>query len=173
MTGEPIRTTEQLEQLLSEPTAAVVETMRCLRGDILFLGVGGKMGPSLAFMAKRGSIAAQVDRRVIGVSRFGNRSLEEQLQARGIETIRCDLMDEAQITGLPDAANVVFMAGVKFGTATDQSRSWAVNSYLPGLISKKYRNSRLIVFSTGNVYGLTRVDLGGSREEDVLHPVGE
>jgi nucleoside-diphosphate-sugar epimerase len=173
MSGDPIKTTEQLEQLLSEPTVGVVETMRRLTGDILFLGVGGKVGPSLAFMAKRASAAAGVHRRVMGVSRFGSRPLEEQLQGWGIETIQCDLMDEAQIAGLPDAANVVFMAGVKFGTATDQSRTWAVNSYLPGLISKKYRQSRLVVFSTGNVYGLARVDQGGSREEDALRPVGE
>ncbi len=173
MSQEPIRTVEQLEQLLSTPTAEVVEAMRQLEGDILVLGVGGKIGPSLASMARLASTAAGVKRRVIGVSRFGTGRSREELQRRGIETIACDLLEEAQANALPQAANVIYMAGQKFGTAADQSRTWTVNSYLPGVISRKYRGSRIVVFSTGNVYGLAAVGNGGSREEDELSPVGE
>lgn len=173
MSQEPIRTVDQLEQLLSAPTPEVVDAMRRLEGDILVLGIGGKIGPSLASMARLASTAAGVKRRVIGISRFGNGRLREELQRRGIETIACDLLEEAQVSALPQAANVIYMAGQKFGTAADQSRTWTVNSYLPGVISRKYRESRIVVFSTGNVYGLAPVENGGSREEDELCPVGE
>ena len=164
---------EELEEILSAPTQATIHAMGALEGDIVVLGVGGKMGPTLARMAKRASELAGVSRRVIGVSRFSEAQMEKQLQSWGVETYRCDLLDTKAYSNLPDAANVVYMAGMKFGSVGQESLTWAMNTFLPGLVSEKYRNSRIAVFSTGNVYGLSPVGLGGSLERDALHPVGE
>jgi hypothetical protein len=168
-----IQNVEQLEQLLSEPTRGAIQAMGALDGDIAVLGVGGKMGPTLARMAKRASEMAGVKRRVIGVARFSSPTLERRLQTWGVETVRCDLLDNKSLSGLPDAANVVFMAGMKFGTAGQEPLTWAINSLLPGLVADRYRQSRIAVFSTGNVYGLSPISRGGSREEDALNPSGE
>jgi nucleoside-diphosphate-sugar epimerase len=167
----------QLEEVLSEPTTGAIDAMSALDGDILVLGVGGKMGPTLARMAKRASEAAGVKRRVIGVSRFSasspGSSLERQLQAWGVETLRCDLLNPKSIAELPDVANVVFMAGMKFGSTGQEWLTWAINTFLPGLVANRYRHSRIAVFSTGNVYGLSRISKGGSCEGDDLNPSGE
>src|SRR6201998_60077 len=168
-----IRDVAELEALLSEPTESTVRCLGQLEGDILILGVGGQMGPTLARMARRASDAAAVQRRIIGVSRFPSRALESQLQSWGIETIQCDLLDRASLHALPDAANVVYMAGMKFGATGQESLTWAMNTFLPGLVSERYRYSRIAVFSTGNVYGLSPVSRGGAKEGDPLHPVGE
>jgi nucleoside-diphosphate-sugar epimerase len=168
-----IATVAELDDRLSEPSPATVETLRHLPGDIVVLGIGGKMGPTLARMAKRASMAAGMDRRIIGVSRFSSPSLPRQLQSWGIETIQADLLDPAGHPRLPDAPNVVYMAGMKFGTTGQESLTWAMNAYLPALVCQRYRASRIAAFSTGNVYGLTSVRSGGSREEDTLNPAGE
>jgi nucleoside-diphosphate-sugar epimerase len=167
-----IESEDQLENLLSEPTEEVVETLAKLPGDILLLGVAGKMGTSLARMARRASDAAGTRRRVIGVSRFTDGG-EEALRTLGIETFRCDLLDEEQVARLPDAPNIVFLAGRKFGSTGDESTTWAINAYLPGLVCRRYRESRIVAFSTGNVYGLVPVEGQGSREDDAPRPVGE
>ena len=172
MDGVSIETEEQLESLLSEPSPRVIETLGGLPGDIVLLGVAGKMGPTLARMAKRASDSAGVRRRVIGVSRFSAGG-QEALRAHGIETISCDLLNADDVARLPDAANVLFLAGRKFGSTGDEAATWAMNGYLPGLICRKYRASRIVAFSTGNVYGLVPVQSGGSREEDPPRPVGE
>ena len=164
---------ERLEQLLSEPTEAVVEMMRRLKGDIIFLGVAGKIGPSLARMAKRATELAGVSRRIIGVSRFSSPVEEANLRADGIETIRCDLLDEAAVAQLPDVPNVFYLAGFKFGSATKASTTWAMNTWLPGVVCARYRHSRIVAYSTGNVYGHTSVAGGGSRESDPVAPIGE
>ena len=168
-----IRDVAQLEEMLSEPTEGAVRALGELRGDIVVLGVGGKMGPTLARMAKRASEAAGVRRRVIGVSRFSSGPLEKQLQSWGIETAQCDLLDARSLAALPEAENVVFMAGMKFGSTGQEWKTWASNTFLPGLVAERYRGSRIAVFSTGNVYGLRPVAKGGSREEDALNPSGE
>jgi nucleoside-diphosphate-sugar epimerase len=167
-----IQTEKQLEDLLSEPTPAVIETLARLPGDLIILGASGKMGPSLARMAKRASDAAGLPRRVMGVARFaaGGR---ETLESHGIETIACDLLDEEQVMRLPDAAHVVFMAGRKFGSTGDEPTTWAMNTWLPSVVCRRYRGSRIVAFSSGNIYGLTEVAGGGSRETDVPRPVGE
>ncbi|HXG12467.1 MAG TPA: NAD-dependent epimerase/dehydratase family protein [Gemmataceae bacterium] len=170
---DTIANVEQLEDLLSEPTEGAIDTLGRLEGDLILLGVGGKMGPTLARMARRASDAAGVRRRVIGVSRFSDEHLEEQLRRHGIETIRCDLLDPAQLDRLPDVPNVIYMVGMKFGSTGQEARTWAMNSYLPGMVSQKYRRSRIVAFSTGNVYGLTPAYLGGSRETDALNPLGD
>jgi nucleoside-diphosphate-sugar epimerase len=161
-------TVEQLDELLSAPTPEVVETLARLAGDILVLGVAGKMGPTLARMARRASQA-----RVIGVSRFSSPGQQESLEAHGVETIRCDLLDEGALARLPDAPNVVFMAGMKFGSTGQEARTWVMNCYLPALVCRRYAQSRIVAFSTGNVYGLTPAGAGGSVESDALKPVGD
>jgi nucleoside-diphosphate-sugar epimerase len=168
-----IRDEAHLDDLLSEPTDGVVRAMRTLEGDIIVLGVAGKMGPTLARMAKRASDAAGVKRRVIGVSRFSSPELEQRLAGWGVETIRSELLDRDALAALPDAPNVVYMAGMKFGSTGQEWRTWAMNVYLPGLVAERYRSSRIAVFSTGNVYGLCSVSSGGSREGDELNPTGE
>jgi nucleoside-diphosphate-sugar epimerase len=168
-----IRDVEHLEDLLSEPSAAAIEAMRRVDGDILILGVAGKMGPTLARMARRALDAAGASGRVIGVARFSSPGLQTAIERHGVETIRCDLLDEDALERLPDAANVIFMAGRKFGSTGDEPLTWAMNTYLPALVSRRYRRSRIVAFSTGNVYGLTPSGRGGSREDDPPAPVGE
>jgi nucleoside-diphosphate-sugar epimerase len=168
-----IQSVEHLEDLLSEPTPAVIDTLARLDGDIILLGVGGKMGPTLARMVKRASDQAGARRQVMGVSRFSNGELADRLQAQGIQAIPCDLLDPVQLERLPDAANVVFMTGMKFGSTSQEAMTWAMNCHLPALVCQKYRRSRMVAFSTGNVYGLTPVMLGGSLESDPLRPVGD
>ena len=168
-----INSVEQLEDLLSEPTPGVVETMARLEGDLMLLGVAGKMGPTLARMARRASDLAGVPRRIIGVSRFSSPHEERALQKVGIQTIRCDLLDEIALQKLPDVPNIVFMAGMKFGSTGQESLTWAMNAYLPAMVCKKFPQSRIVAFSTGNVYGLVPVSSGGSVETDRGNPVGE
>jgi nucleoside-diphosphate-sugar epimerase len=168
-----IRNVAELDELLSEPTETTVRALAELEGDLLILGVGGKMGPTLARMAKRASEEAGTHRRVIGVSRFSSRECEEQLQAWGVETIRCDLLNRKSLFELPEAANVIYMAGMKFGSTGQAALTWAMNSFLPGLVCERYPDSRIAAFSTGNVYGLCPVSKKGSRESDPLHPLGE
>lgn len=173
-TKSTIDSVEDLENLLSEPTDAVIKTMAALDGDLVILGVGGKMGPTLARMAKRASDLAGVKRRIIGVSRFSAPSgLEQRLNAWGIETHHCDLLDAQAYAQLPDAANVVYMAGLKFGCTGNESLTWAMNAFVPGLVATRYRGSRFAIFSTGNVYGLSPVSHGGALETDPVRPQGE
>jgi nucleoside-diphosphate-sugar epimerase len=167
-----IRTEAELEDRLSEPTPAVVETMARVPGDVIFLGVAGKMGPTLARMARRASDAAGVNRRVIGVSRFSAGG-DAALREHGVEAVRCDLLNESEVEKLPDAANVVYMPARKFGATGDEATTWAVNCYLPAVVCKKYRQSRIVAFSTGNVYPLVPAASGGSKETDPPNPVGE
>jgi nucleoside-diphosphate-sugar epimerase len=168
-----IRDVAHLEDLLSEPSAAAIDAIRRIDGDVMILGVAGKMGPTLARMARRALDAAGVAGRIIGVSRFSTPEQQRALEGHGIETVRCDLLDPDSLARLPDAPNVIFMAGRKFGSTGDESYTWAMNTYVPALVCQRYRTSRIVAFSTGNVYGLTPAGRGGSREEDSPRPVGE
>ena len=170
---ETIRDVEQLEELLSRPTPEVIETFGRLDGDLIVLGVGGKIGPSLARMAKRASDAADRPRRIIGVARFSTAGLEEQLRSQGIDTVRSELLEREQLAALPDAPNVLYLAAMKFGTSGQEATTWARNVYLPGMICERYGHSRIVAYSTGNVYPLTPVERGGSVESDPPGPVGE
>ena len=165
-------TEEELESRLSEPTPQLVELLGRLPGDIVVLGVAGKMGPSLARMARRASDATGGRRRVIGVARFSAGG-EADLRKHGVETVRCDLLDATAVGRLPDAANVVFLAGRKFGSTGDEAATWAINAFLPGIVCERYRDSRIVALSTGNVYGLSPVAGGGSREASPPRPEGE
>jgi nucleoside-diphosphate-sugar epimerase len=168
-----ITSTEMLDDLLSEPSAPVVDAMRRARGDLIVLGAGGKMGPTLARMARRAIDSAGVPRRVIAVSRFSTRGLRDAFEQYGIATIACDLLDRRSVAALPDAADVVFMAGMKFGASGQPSLTWAENCFMPALVCERYRESRIAAFSTGNVYPLVRAGSGGSRESDDPAPAGE
>lgn len=173
MIEDAIPDEEALEELLSRPSDGAIATLGRLGGDIVVLGVGGKMGPSLARLARRASQAAGMQRRIIGVARFTRPGLQEQLQAWNVETIPCDLLDADQVRHLPDAPLVVAMAGMKFGATGQEALTWAMNAHVPALICEKYRCSRIVAFSTGNVYGMSPVSLGGSLEADAPRPDGE
>jgi hypothetical protein len=168
-----IKTESELEELLSRPDEETAAAMAALDGDLLILGVGGKMGPSLARLARRAIDQAGVKKRVIAVARFTNGDLPAALAAHGIETIACDLLDRAALDKLPDVPNVVFMAARKFGTSGEEHLTWAMNTYLPGLVAERYRNSRIVAFSTGNVYPLRPLSKGGAVETTQVGPVGE
>ena len=173
MPARTIQNIEDLEAALSEPSPALIEMSRGIDGDILVLGVGGKMGPTLARMARRGTDAAERARRIIGASRFSSAGEREKLERHGVETIACDLLDEAAVARLPDAANVIYMAGMKFGATGNEALTWAMNAWLPGIVCRRFAGSRIAAFSTGNVYGLTSIAGRGSREDDPPNPVGE
>ena len=170
---EIIRDEGLLEDLLSEPSPGAIETLAKLDGDFIFLGVGGKMGPTMARMAKRALQAAGRKNRVFGAARFSQASLAQELETHGVEPIRCDLLDPEQVRKLPDVPNVVAMVGMKFGATGQEALTWAMNAHVPALICQKYRGARIVAFSTGNVYGLCPVRRGGSVETDSLQPVGE
>lgn len=171
--GDSIRDVEHLDLLLSDPTEALIESLGRLKGDILVLGAGGKMGPTLAAMARRASDAAGVRRRVIGAARFSDATAEAALRRSGVETVRCDLLNPDQVAALPDAQNIVFMAGMKFGTTGQEALTWTINTVVPGIAARRFAGSRFVVFSTGNVYPLTPANQGGAKETDPPAPVGE
>jgi nucleoside-diphosphate-sugar epimerase len=165
----------ELEDRLAEPRDRTVAALAECPGDLIVLGAGGKMGPTLARLAL--AAARRADgarrRRVIAVSRFSSQRAEAALRAAGVETIRADLLDPQAVAALPDAPNVVFMAGQKFGTADAPARTWMMNIVVPAYCARRYSRSRIVAFSTGNVYPLTPVARGGSRETDPPAPAGE
>ncbi len=167
------RSVEQLEDLLSRPAAAVIERFAQTSGDLLVLGAAGKMGPTLARMARRAADLSGAKRRVIAVSRFSKPAERERLERWGVETIRCDLLDDAAVQQLPNCPLVIYMAGMKFGSFGEEPLTWAMNTFLPGMICKRFHSSRIVVFSTGNIYGLSRISGGGATEDDPPSPVGE
>jgi nucleoside-diphosphate-sugar epimerase len=168
-----MKTLVELENKLTEPTPALIEDLRGLDGDILILGVGGKMGPSLAKLAKRAITEGNLNKRVIGVSRFSSGTLREELEAAGIETISADLLDPDAVAALPDVKNVIHMVGYKFGTSSNAHMTWAMNTLVAGQVARKYRNSRIVAFSSGNIYPFTPVRQGGADENVEPQPVGE
>jgi nucleoside-diphosphate-sugar epimerase len=168
-----VRDLDHLEDLLSEPTDGVIDTIARLDGDFIVLGVGGKMGPSLARMLRRAVEAAGVKKRVMGASRFSTPGLPRQLESWGVEVITCDLLDPDQVGRLPEVPNVVYMAALKFGTTGQQARTWAMNAVLPAYVSRKFRGAKIVAFSTGNVYPLVPVASGGATEQQDPGPVGE
>jgi len=165
-----IRTIAELEELLSRPSDFDRAAMAALAGDLLILGVGGKMGPTLALRAKR---AAAPGQRIIAVARFSEPGLKERLEQAGIECRTADLLDAAQLNRLPDAPNVLCMFGRKFGSTEDPTLTWAMNVFAPGLVCERYKSSKIVAFSSGNVYAFTPVARGGATESDSLSPVGE
>lgn len=168
-----MKTIRELEEFMTVPSPALKADLKRLDGDIMILGVGGKMGPTLAKLAKRAIDEAGLDKKVIGVSRFSSGNLQSELEDYGIETIAADLLEEENLQKLPDTKNIIYMAGMKFGTAGNEYRTWAMNAYLPGRVADRFQSSRIVAFSTGNVYPLTDVVSSNCSEDTAVDPVGE
>jgi nucleoside-diphosphate-sugar epimerase len=158
-----------LDDFMSSPTQDLVRDLEAVPGDILILGVGGKMGPTLARMAKR----AAPSKRVVAVARFSSSGLRQELEAEGIETVVCDLLDAEAVKALPRLENVIFMAGFKFGAQGDPGQTWVMNVQVPALVAEVFKASRIVVFSTGCVYPFAVVREGGSSEDVPPNPPGE
>ena len=154
------RDVEHLEDVMTTPGAEVADELRKLEGDLIILGVGGKIGPSLARLAKR----AAPSKRIVGVARFSEKGLREQLTAAGIECIAADLLDRREVDALPKLANVVFMAGRKFGSSGQEDLTWAMNAHVPALVAEAFAGSRIVAYSTGCVYPYVNVRHGGASE---------
>ena len=168
-----IENEEQLEEVLSRPGKADIELMRRLKGDILILGAGGKMGPSLACLAARANEAAGTKRRIVAASRFSDDASRAAIEHLGVKTIRCDLADPGGVGLLPGCENVIFMAGRKFGSSDRPDLTWVMNVLVPADIARHFSSSRIVAFSTGNIYPFVAPETGGSRETDPPDPVGE
>ena len=164
---------QEIYRKLLHPSDDLIAGIVKLDGDIIILGAGGKMGPALAKLAKEAIDKAGIKKKIIAVSRFTDSGTRDELNNAGIETRSADLLEDDQLQSLPEVKNVLYLAGTKFGTSGNESFTWAMNSYLPGRVAQKYKNSNIVAFSTGNVYHLTPVDSGGATENSVPHPVGE
>jgi dTDP-4-dehydrorhamnose reductase len=168
------QTEEQLDDRLTTPSGTLTGDLRNSRGDIVVLGAGGKMGPTLCRLARRGLDAAgRAGDRVFAVSRWSNAAAAHALSEDKIDTVPFDLLGEQDLAELPDAPNVVFMVGAKFGTATRPDLAWAVNTTLPDRVARRYPHARIVALSTGNIYPFVPVTSGGSRETDTPMPVGD
>lgn len=168
-----IQTDDQLDQVLLTPTDELLTAIARLESPLVILGAGGKMGPTLAALAKRAAEIAGRDLDVIAASRFGNHAARQWLENHRVTTRRVDVFDQDQLANLPDSANVVYLVGMKFGTATDPVPTWITNTLGPILTAERYRGAKLVALSTGNVYPLSDVGAGGSVESDPLTPLGE
>ena len=164
---------DELNELLSEPSQEVIDFMSRLEGDIMFLGVTGKIGPSMARMVAKACKAAGVKKKIIGVSAYWPDGSLKEIEDMGIEAIQGDLLDRAFLDSLPDVENVFYLVGMKFGAEDNLSMTWAVNTLLPALVVERFKDSKIVAFSTGCVYELVPVNEGGSLETDMPRPVGE
>ena len=162
-----------LEEKWLSPSEGLIEDIKRIDGDIMVLGAGGKIGPSICRLAKQAIERAGLDKRVVAVSRFSEAGLAAELNAEGIETISANILDDSQLQDLPEMDNVLYLAGTKFGTSNNEPYTWAMNTYLPGRVAEKFRRSKIVVYSTGNVYPFTPVNSGGATEELRANPVGE
>jgi nucleoside-diphosphate-sugar epimerase len=172
-TNTEIKSVLELEEFLSRPSEADIAAIARLDGDLLILGAGGKMGPSLARRALRAAEKAGVRKKIIAVARFPESQLRASLASEGIETIAVDLLQPGALSKLPDIPNVIFMAARKFGTSGSADLTWAMNTFLPGLVAERYRASRIVAFSTGNVYPLRHAMDGGAIESTPVAPESE
>jgi len=168
-----IESEEALDELLTRPRPALVEAIREVRSPLVILGAGGKMGPSLAVLAKRAAKKAGYELDVIAVSRFSNPDKRAWLQARGIETVSADLLSGVRTENLPAAGDVLYLVGLKFGTIVNPALTWAINTVAPLHALERYAGQRVVALSTGNVYPLSPMHGSGSVEGDALTPVGE
>ncbi|MHC4203714.1 MAG: NAD-dependent epimerase/dehydratase family protein [Planctomycetota bacterium] len=158
-----------LEDILSEPTEATKKIVAGLNGDIVVLGAGGKMGPTLAMMLKK----ASPEKKIYAVSRFSDKTVRSRIERAKVETIEADLLDESHYHKLPDVENVFYLAGMKFGSTGNQPLTWAMNTYMPALVARHYKHSRIATYSTGNVYPLVETTGGGATEQTTPEPIGE
>ncbi len=166
-------TEQALEDMLSNPSDVLIQEFKQLEGDILILGVGGKMGPSLAKLAVRAAMESGVKRKIYGVSRFSDKQLKNDLESSGVLTIEADILDDQALESLPNVEHVIYLVGRKFGTAGQEHLTWAMNAYLPGRVAERFKNSNIVVFSSGNIYPMMPVGSGGATEYTPPSPVGE
>jgi nucleoside-diphosphate-sugar epimerase len=172
-TAQLIETEADLDTMLSTPTPELLRAMSQWEGDLLILGGAGKIGPSLGRMARSALAESGKVVRVIAADLFPMPAGRKALEANGIEIVTCDLLDREALARLPDAPNVIFMAGRKFGSTGDEPLTWALNVHVPALVAERYRDARIVVFSSGNVYPFVPITAGGGTEEDPPGPVGE
>lgn len=170
---ESISSEEELNRFLATPYTELVQMMQRLDGDIMILGAGGKMGPSLAHLARRACREAGVTKKIIGVSDYFDVDERRSLEEDGVETIVADLMHPGEVESLPRVRNIIYMVGRKFGTEGTQGLTWMINVVVPANVARSFKDSRIVAFSTGCVYALTSPETGGSVETDPLDPVGE
>lgn len=170
---KPIENEEQLDDFLSEPHHETVEMMKRLEGDIMILGIGGKMGPTLGMTAVKAAKKAGVAKRVYGVSRFSEKGLVNDLEKKGITCIQCDLLNLEEVASLPKVPNIIFMAGRKFGQTGTDYLTWALNVVVPANVVRHFTDSRFVVFSTGSIYDLWPVESEGPSETDTFTSIGE
>ena len=168
-----IENEEQLEEILTRPSDSLVDSLRGFSGTIAVLGIGGKMGTTVGVRLKRALDAASCQARVIGVSRFTDQAARAAVEAAGLETIAADLLDPDQISALPDADRIIYMAGLKFGTTGNEAATWAMNTLPPEAVCRRYAGNPVVAYSTGAVYDMVPVSSGGATEEHPLEPRGE
>lgn len=166
-------TKEEILGCYLAPSQRLIDDIQRIEGDILILGAGGKVGPSMARLAVEAVRRSGSDKRVIAVSRFSDEDLVNDLKAAGVEVIKTDLLNENELQALPEVPNVIYLAGYKFGTTGNEPYTWIMNTYLPAKVAEKFSNSRIVIFSSGNIYPLSPVTYGGSSENTDTSPVGE
>ena len=166
-------TEEKLNDLLTQPTSALIEDIKKIDGDIMVLGAGGKMGWTLCVLAKNAIKAAGIDKKVIAVSRFSDDFAKNYLTENGVDIISCDLLNLEQLRALPNVKNIIYMAGRKFGTDGEEWKTWALNATLPAFVCEKFKDSNMVVFSSGNIYPIVPLASGGCTEKDKVGPIGE
>jgi len=170
---DAIRNEAELNEVLTRPGARLIEFIKSVASPLLILGAGGKMGPTLAVLARRAAEAAKHPLDVIAVSRFSDAETRQWLEARGVKTLSCDLLDGSAVSRLPDSQSIIYLVGLKFGTAQNPAATWAINTLVPARVCERYPRSRIVALSTGNVYPQSEVSRGGSVETDALTPLGE
>jgi nucleoside-diphosphate-sugar epimerase len=170
---QSIEDVEMLDELLSRPTPEVTAMMGRLEGDVMVLGACGKIGPTLARMARRATEEAGVPRRVIAVDKLVPPKMRKRFESQGVELICADLLERKDLDALPEVPNVIHMAAMKFGSSGREDATWAINTHMPGLVCERFWRSRIVAFSTGNVYRMVPTESGGAKEDDPLNPIGD
>ena len=173
MAADSIESEEQLDSVLTQPRPVLIEFIRTVSSPLVILGAGGKMGATVAVLARRAAQAAGSNLEVIAVSRFSSEAARRRIEEQGVKTRRADLLERDEIRDLPDSENVIYLVGLKFGTTENPSMTWAVNTLAPAAAASRYRSARIVALSTGNVYPYVPVDSGGAKESHALTPLGE
>lgn len=164
---------KKIEEQLTRPSADLVRDVKKIKGDFILLGIGGKMGVSMGKLLVDALKEAGSDAKVYGVSRFSNPRAKKEVEASGVTAIPCDLLNEEDLQALPEVENVIYLAGHKFGTVDNEDFAWAMNTYLPGRVAEKFKNSNIVAFSSGNVLPFVKVNEGGVDEDVAPQPIGE
>lgn len=166
-------TKEKLDEMLSEPSERLIEDLKKIDGDIMILGAGGKMGPTMAMLCAKAIKKGNLGKSVYAVSRFSNDKARKEMEDKGVKTISCDLEKSEDIAKLPDIKNIIFMVGRKFGTDGGEALTWGMNAAVPVLVLERFKDARFVVFSSGNVYDIVEASSGGSVETEKVKPIGE